>query len=408
MFNLKQLAIKEGVEESFLTEKVAGNEIIIVRNNRRTIKPLLLGTGLTVKVNANIGTSPVSCDIDKELLKLQVAVDAGADAVMDLSTGGPLGEIRDKIIAASPIAVGTVPIYQAFCEASKRGERTSLTADEIFAVIEEHAASGVDFITVHCGVTLEALTRLRKEGRICGIVSRGGALLAEWMMANNQENPLFAQYDRLLEICRRYRVTLSLGDGLRPGCLADATDRAQLSELIILGELTQQAWEQEVSVMVEGPGHVPINQIEANILLQKRLCHNAPFYVLGPLVTDIAPGYDHITAAIGGALAAFYGADFLCYVTPSEHLSLPNVEDVRTGVITSRIAAHSADVARGSKKAREWDDKMAKCRKNLDWEQQIKLAIDPSVFKDLPQRSDSDSLETCTMCGDFCSMKVKV
>ncbi len=407
-FDLKQLAIREGVEVAFLAEKLKAREIIIVQNSEREIRPLLIGTGLTVKVNANIGTSQAHLDVDLELEKLRVAVEAGADAVMDLSTGGPLDEIREKILTASPVAVGTVPLYQAFCEAAGRGSRNDLTADDIFGVIEKQAESGVDFVTVHCGVTRNALDILRTEGRICDIVSRGGALIAEWMTVNNQENPLYSQFDRLLEICLKYRVTLSLGDGLRPGCLADATDKAQIAELITLGELTQRAWQKNVDVMVEGPGHMPMDQIEANMTLQKRLCHNAPFYVLGPLVTDIAPGYDHITAAIGGAIAARYGADFLCYVTPAEHLCLPEVEDVKTGVIASRIAAHSADIVRNPGRARIWDDRMAKFRKDLNWEMQNKLAIDPCRFRELHQKFKGSEKDSCTMCGDLCSMKVKL
>jgi phosphomethylpyrimidine synthase len=326
---------------------------------------------------------------------------------MDLSTGGDIDTCRKQIINECPVCFGTVPIYQAIVEAKEKyGNMIDMTPDDLFKVIEKQAIDGVDFITVHCGVTMEVIERLRCEGRITDIVSRGGAFLAGWMLHHNKENPLFEQYDRLLEIVKKYDVTLSLGDGLRPGCLADATDRAQIQELIILGELVEQAWAEGVQVMVEGPGHVPLDQIAANMVLQKRICKGAPFYVLGPLVTDIAPGYDHITSAIGGAIAAWGGADFLCYVTPAEHLGLPTHQDVHDGVIATRIAGHAADIVKGIPGARERDNAMAKARKALDWEAQFNLAIDPEKARAVRKEKNPDPIEECTMCGEFCAMKV--
>ncbi len=346
-------------------------------------------------------------DIEEELEKLRVAVSHGADAVMDLSTGGDVGSIRKVVMAESPVPIGTVPIYQAALDGLKRGKSfVELSKEEIFEVIERHAEDGVDFITVHCGISRQALERIRIEGRIMGIVSRGGALMAEWMQFNRQENPLYEDFDRLLEIAKEYDMVLSLGDGLRPGSLADATDRGQVEELVILGELAQRANEGGVQVMIEGPGHVPLNQIEANVILQKRLCHGAPFYVLGPLVTDIAPGYDHITSAIGGAVAGAAGADFLCYVTPSEHLRLPDVDDIREGVIASRIAAHAADIAKGATGAMKRDVEMARARKALDWEKQIGLSINPERSRLLRESSLPGEPDVCSMCGSLCAIKV--
>jgi phosphomethylpyrimidine synthase len=381
---------------------------VIPRNRKRgDIRPVAIGEGLRVKINANVGTSRDRADIEVELEKTRVAVAAGADAVMDLSTGGPIDGIRRAILAECPVPVGTVPVYQAAADAASRGKSfVELSAGDFFDGILKQAEDGVDFMTVHCGVTREALARLVREGRRLDIVSRGGSLLAEWMEHNGRENPFFEQYDRLLEICREYDITISLGDGLRPGCLADATDRAQVHELMTLGELTERAWKRDVQVMVEGPGHVPLHQIAANVQLQKRLCHGAPFYVLGPLVTDIAPGYDHITSAIGGAIAAWNGADFLCYVTPSEHLRLPTVEDVKTGVIASRIAAHAADIARGIPGAIDRDNRMADARRKLDWKAQIELSVDPETARALRGGSLPTVDEAvCTMCADLCAIK---
>ena len=405
---IARAAAEEGVSPEKLRESVAGGRTVIPRNRKRgEIRPVAIGEGLRVKINANVGTSRDRADVEVELEKMRVAVAAGADAVMDLSTGGPIDEIRRAILDGCPVPVGTVPVYQAAAAAVSRGKSfVELSADDFFDGILRQAEDGVDFMTVHCGVTRDALSRLVREGRRLDIVSRGGSLLAEWMGHNESENPFFEQYDRLLEICREYDITLSLGDGLRPGCLADATDRAQVHELMTLGELTERAWERDVQVMIEGPGHVPLHQIAANVALQKRLCHGAPFYVLGPLVTDIAPGYDHITSAIGGAIAAWSGADFLCYVTPSEHLRLPTVEDVKTGVIASRIAAHAADIARGIPGAIDRDNRMADARQKLDWKAQIELSIDPETSRALRGGSlPAVDEAVCTMCADLCAIK---
>ena len=325
---------------------------------------------------------------------------------MDLSTGGDIDAIRHEIVERSPVPVGTVPIYQAGVRARRSGRGVvDMTADEMLAAVEDHAKDGVDFVTVHCGVTRIAIERLKRQGRVADIVSRGGALLLGWIIHNGQENPLYEQYDRLLEIARKSDVTLSLGDGLRPGSLADATDRAQVEELIILGELVERAWDAGVQVIVEGPGHVPLDQITTNVQLQKSLCKGAPFYVLGPLVTDIAAGYDHISGAIGGAIAALAGADFLCYVTPSEHLGLPDRDDVKEGVIASRIAAHAADIASGLKGAGEWDRRMSQARKGLDWEEQVRLCLDPENAR-LVHGEHATSGDACSMCGELCAMKL--
>jgi phosphomethylpyrimidine synthase len=406
---MQEVARAEGVSPEFIRDGIAAGTIIICHNIKHgNGRPLAVGTGLRTKVNANIGTSADDTDIAKELEKARVAVQFGADAIMDLSTGGPVDEIRRAIIAETNACIGTVPLYQAALDAvrTKKKAIVDMTVDDIFAGVIKHAEDGVDFVTVHCGVTRSTVDRMKNEGRLMDVVSRGGAFTVEWMAYNNRENPLFEHFDRLLEIVKAYDMTLSLGDGFRPGCLADATDRAQIHELIILGELTQRATAAGVQVMIEGPGHVPLNQIEANILLQKRLCHGAPFYVLGPLVTDIAPGYDHITCAIGGAIAAAAGADFLCYVTPSEHLRLPTVEDVREGVVASRIAAHAADIAKGVKGAMAKDVQMAKCRKKLNWEGQFALALDPEKARRLRAESGVADHGACTMCGEFCAYKV--
>ena len=405
---MQEVARQEGLEPDEIQKKVAQGTVVIPANlGKKKARPVGVGQGLTIKVNANIGTSSDQVDLDQELRKLKICVEAKADTVMDLSTGGDLKEILRTLIAHSPLPVGTVPIYQAVVETVReKGGIIHLTADKIFEVIEGQAQAGVDFITVHCGVTLNSLERLQKQGRITDIVSRGGAFLATWMVYHEKENPLYTQYDRLIELARKYDLTLSLGDGLRPGCLADATDRAQVQELIHLGELREQALSAGVQVMIEGPGHVPLNQIEANILLQKQLCQGAPFYVLGPLVTDIAAGYDHIACAIGGALAGMAGADFLCYVTPAEHLKLPTPEDVREGIIATRIAAHAADLARGQAKAWEQDRQMALARKALNWERQISLCLDPEKARRMRAESNPSESEVCTMCGTFCAIKM--
>jgi len=385
-----------------------GHAVIPANRNRRKPQPKGIGKGMSIKVNANIGTSSDHADLEVELAKLRASVEAGADAVMDLSTGGDIDFIRTQILEATPIPLGTVPIYQAAIETVRGGQGViHIDPDRLFEIIEQQAREGVDFVTVHCGVTLQALSRLRSQRRVTDIVSRGGAFLATWMLYHDQENPLFAQYDRLLDIAYEHDVTLSLGDGLRPGCLADATDRAQVEELITLGELAHRAWERNVQVMIEGPGHVPLNQIQTNIELQKSLCSGAPFYVLGPLVTDIAAGHDHIACAIGGALAGMAGADFLCYVTPAEHLALPGVDDVREGVIAAKIAAHAADIAKGNKKAWATDLAMAQARKKLDWEAQIALSLDSRKARTYREASVPKSEEeACTMCGPYCAIKI--
>jgi phosphomethylpyrimidine synthase len=404
---MEAVARAEGVSAEHVLAGIANGTIVITRNNRHTsITPLGVGRGLRTKVNANIGTSKERMSIEGEIEKLKTAVAAGADAVMDLSTGGPIVGIRREILKQSTVSIGTVPIYQAAVETVEQGKPiVQMDPDLLFRVIEQQAEEGVDFITVHCGVTTASLERLKKQGRIMDVVSRGGAFHIEWIIYNEKENPLFMQYDRLIEIAKRYDVTLSLGDGMRPGCLADATDRAQIEELITLGELRDSAHEAGVQVMIEGPGHVPINQVETNIKIQKELCKGAPFYVLGPLVTDVAPGYDHITSAIGGAIAGAAGADFLCYVTPSEHLRLPDLDDVREGVIASRIAAHAADIAKGVRGAMDWDKEMARRRKALDWKGQIELSINPERARKLRESSMPKESDVCTMCGEFCSMK---
>lgn len=405
---METVAWKERVSPEFIREGISQGHIVITANkNHVGLDPAGFGKGLKTKVNANIGTSTSYPDIEEEIKKLHAAIEAGADAVMDLSTGPDIDECRKKIVGSSKAAVGTVPIYQAVVEAiQQKGNIVSMTEDDLFKVIEKHAEDGVDFMTVHCGVTQEVISRLKDEGRITDMVSRGGSFITGWMLYHEKENPLFSQYDRLLDICFEYDVTLSLGDGLRPGCIADATDRAQVQELLILGELVDRARKAGVQAMVEGPGHVPLDQIEANIKLQKRLCREAPFYVLGPLVTDIAPGYDHIAAAIGGTVAAAAGADFLCYVTPAEHLGLPTVEDVREGMMASRIAGHAADIVKGVAGAGDLDTAMARARKELDWEKQIALAIDPVKARKYREKRNQSAEEACSMCGDYCAMKV--
>ena len=404
---MAQVAQSETVDAEFIRQGVAGGTIVIPANIKHSnLVPCGIGQGLKTKVNANIGTSSDFGNLDTELGKLRVAIDFGADTVMDLSTGGDTSAIRRAIIAASHLPVGTVPIYQAGIEAiDKYDAIVKMTVDDLFAVIEEHARDGVDFVTVHCGVTRSAIARLKKQGRVADVVSRGGAFLIGWMVYNECENPLYEYYDRLLEIARKFDVTLSLGDGMRPGSLADATDRAQIEELLVAGELVQRAQQAGVQVMVEGPGHLPLNQIETNVRLQKSICQGAPFYVLGPLVTDVAAGYDHITGAIGGAIAAAAGTDFLCYVTPSEHLALPDVDDVKQGVIASRIAAHAADIVKGVKGAEEWDLKMSMARKKLDWEEQVRLSLDPERSRQVHSKHTTAG-SACSMCGEFCAMEL--
>jgi phosphomethylpyrimidine synthase len=406
---MEACAKAEGVSPDYIREGIAQGTIVLCKNKKSSLaKPCAIGKGLKTKVNVNIGTSKDRVNIEEELKKLEIAIRYGADAVMDLSTGGDLDEIRRVIRENCPVPLGTVPIYQAALEAVEIHKKSmvQMTVSEIFKVIEKQAEQGVDFMTVHCGITREGLERLKNKERVLGVVSRGGSFIIEWMVYNNKENPLYEYFDELLEIARTYDVTLSLGDGLRPGCLADATDAPQIHELIILGELTLRAWDKGVQVMIEGPGHVPINQVEANVLLQKRLCHGAPFYVLGPLPTDIAPGYDHLVSAIGGAIAGSAGADFLCYVTPAEHLRLPTLEDVKEGLIAGKIAAHIADLAKGVKGAWEWDLEMAKARAELDWERQIELSIDPEKARRYRMEGGISRSKACTMCGEYCAIKV--
>lgn len=405
---MRTAAKQEGVTAEQLQAGIASGEIVLPCNiNHQNCKPVAVGKGLSVKVNANIGTSDAFPGLENELEKLAAAIQAGADAVMDLSTGGDLDKTRRSIIEHSQVMIGTVPIYNALAAARQRtGSMVEMSKDDLFLAVEKHCADGADFITVHCGITRSVINQLKESGRIMDVVSRGGAFMTAWMLHHDQENPFYQDYDRLLEIARRYDATLSLGDGLRPGCIEDASDGPQIAELIILGNLVQRARQAGVQVMVEGPGHVPLHQIQANIGMAKTLCHNAPFYVLGPLVTDIAPGYDHITAAIGGAIAAASGADFLCYVTPAEHLGLPVVEDVREGVIAARIAAHAADLARGLPAARNWDLEMAIARKNLDWQKQIELSINPEKARQIRQSRQDEREDCCTMCGDFCAYKI--
>lgn len=404
---MKTVAEQELVDPEWLRNQVANGRVVIPANRaHERLVPCGIGEGLLIKVNANMGTSSDRAVLEEELAKLRVSIEAGADTVMDLSTGGDIDAIRRAMMQACTVPLGTVPIYQAVVEVvEQQGALVRLTVEKIFEVIEKQAREGVDFMTVHCGLTRAALEMLRNQGRITDIVSRGGAFLTTWMIYHDRENPLYENYDRLLAIAREYDITLSLGDGLRPGCLADATDRAQIHELMTLGHLTQIAWKNDVQVMIEGPGHVPLDQIETNMIIQKKLCHHAPFYVLGPLVTDIAAGYDHVACAIGGALAGKAGADFLCYVTPAEHLCLPGVEDVREGVVVTKIAAHAADIAKGHKGAIERDRQMALARKRLDWDAQMKLAIDPVKAKRYRDQNPPAEEDVCTMCGKYCAIK---
>lgn len=405
---MHQVAQAEGIDAEIIRASVAEGTVVIPLNKKNTdITPVGIGKGLTIKVNANIGTSGDQIGLNEELEKLKAAVDAKTHTIMDLSTGGNITEIRQAIIRKSTVPVGTVPIYQAVVETVKmHGGIIHLTPDLMFKAVEEQAHDGVDFMTIHAGVTLCALERLRTQGRVTDIVSRGGAFLATWMLYHKRENPFFENFDTLLSIAKEYDITLSLGDGLRPGSLSDATDRAQIHELLNLGELAQKAWKAGVQVMIEGPGHIPLDQVEAQVVLEKNLCKGAPFYVLGPLVTDIAAGYDHIACAIGGAVAGMAGADFLCYVTPAEHLKLPSVEDVKEGVIATMIAAHAADIARGHKGAIQRNLEMSQARKDLDWNKQISLSIDPAKARAYRSSSTPSSDDVCTMCGKFCAIKM--
>lgn len=400
---MKIVAEKEGVSTDYLLEKIAIGEIIIPRNkNHNSISPEGIGTGLKTKINVNLGISKDINDMELEMKKVDMALSLGAEAIMDLSNYGKTQEFRKKLIEKSTAMIGTVPMYDAVGFLDKG--LSFIKPEEFLDVVRNHAENGVDFVTIHAGINRQNAEIYLRNRRVNEIVSRGGSLLFGWMKMNDRENPFYEYYDELLEICREYDVTLSLGDSLRPGGITDATDPGQISELITLGELTKRAWEKDVQVMIEGPGHVPIGDIEMNVKLEKKLCHNAPFYVLGPLVTDVAPGYDHITSAIGGAIAAAHGADFLCYVTPAEHLRLPDVDDVKEGIIAAKIAAHAGDISK-IKSAREWDLEMSKRRQKLDWEGMFELALDPEKARRYRAESKPTDENTCTMCGAMCSMK---
>ncbi len=401
---MEAVARKERVDVKKLVELTAAGRVVIPANkNHVSLDPCGIGQGLRTKINVNLGVSKDCCRIETELEKVQRAIALKADAIMDLSCYGKTEDFRRKIIEISPAAVGTVPVYDAVGFYDK--ELKDITVEEFLGVVEKHARDGVDFMTIHSGINRETAARFRKNPRLTNIVSRGGSLLFTWMELNNRENPFYEYYDDLLEICRKYDVTISLGDACRPGSIKDATDAAQVQELIVLGELTRRAWKKDVQVIIEGPGHMPLNEVLPNMLLEKKLCHGAPFYVLGPLVTDIAPGYDHITSAIGGAVAAAGGADFLCYVTPAEHLRLPTLDDMKEGIIASRIAAHAADIAKGVPGAREWDDKMSAARKNLDWTGMLELALDPEKAGRYRAESRPEEEDTCTMCGKMCAVR---
>ncbi len=392
----------ENIKLSTLLKEVAEGRIVIpASKGHKHISPIGIGNKLRVKVNANIGSSPDKASDKEELAKLKIAVEAGADAVMDLSTGENIDKIRREIILHSKVPIGTVPIYQAVVE---KGTVIDLDEKDFIDGISKHIRDGVDFITIHAGLTKAALPLMRK--RLMPSVSRGGSFIAQWMDHHNKENPLYSNFDKILKLANNYDVTLSLGDGLRPGCIKDNTDAAQLHELKMLGKLAKLAFQEDVQAMIEGPGHVPLNMIKENMRLQKKYCSNAPFYVLGPIVTDIAPGYDHVTSAIGGALAAFYGADFLCYVTASEHLGLPTADEVKEGVITARIAAHAADIARGLPGAQDWDNRMSEARAQLDWKKMLELSIDSKKATKIKKRCMDADPDVCSMCGKFCSVRI--
>jgi len=403
---MRAVANQEKLDADWLRNEIAMGRIVIPKNKNHHFPVRGIGRGLSTKVNANIGTSEKHCDFKEEMAKMALAIDYGADAIMDLSTGGDLHKILQRIISQSSVMVGTVPIYSVATRLLKEQKKIAeLDPEDLFKEIETQAQMGVDFMTLHCGLTQSSLSFLEHDPRVCGIVSRGGALLKRWMVDNHKENPLYAQYDRLLDLCRKYDVTISLGDGLRPGAGHDASDRGQIAELLILGELVDRAREKDVQVMVEGPGHMPLDQIESNMKLMKKLCHEAPFYVLGPLVTDAAPGYDHIVGAIGGTLAATHGADFLCYVTPAEHLCLPNLLDVKEGVMASKIAAHSADIVKQIPGSRQRDYTISKARRDLDWDTIFSMALDPVLARKRKMESESSEEDHCTMCGNLCAVK---
>lgn len=395
---------KENIDIEILRKGIAEGKIVIPANKKhKSLNPEGIGAGLRTKINVNLGISRDCPDIDHELEKVKTAIDMNVEAIMDLSSFGKTEEFRRRLIDMSPAIIGTVPIYDAVGFYDK--ELKDITSKEFLDVVRKHGEDGVDFVTVHVGMNRETANVFKRNKRVTNIVSRGGSLLYAWMELNNKENPFFEYYDELLDICEEYDMTISLGDALRPGSIEDGTDATQIAELMVLGELTLRAWERNVQVMIEGPGHIAINEIEANVLLEKKLCHGAPFYVLGPLVTDIAPGYDHITSAIGGAIAASHGVDFLCYVTPAEHLRLPSLEDMKEGIIASKIAAHAGDIAKGVSGAKEWDLKMSYARRKLDWEEMFKLAIDEEKPRRYRAESTPEHEDSCTMCGKMCSVR---
>ncbi len=403
---MKIVAEKERMPLEKLMELVAKGQVAICANKAHTcLDPQGVGSMLRTKINVNLGVSRDCKDYDIEMKKVQSAIDLGAEAIMDLSSHGDTQPFRKKLVAECPAMIGTVPVYDSVIHYQR--DLGTLTAQDFIDVVRLHAEDGVDFVTLHCGITRKTIEQIRRHKRKMNIVSRGGSLVFAWMTMTGEENPFYEHFDEILDICEQHDVTISLGDACRPGCLADATDVCQIEELVRLGELTKRAWEHNVQVMVEGPGHVPLNQVAANMQVQQSICMGAPFYVLGPLVTDIAPGYDHITAAIGGAVAAMSGAAFLCYVTPAEHLALPNVEDVKQGIIASKIAAHAADIAKGIPGAREIDDKMANARRALDWEAQFACALDPETARAIrdSRKPEDDHSDTCSMCGKFCAVR---
>lgn len=401
---MEVVAKKEHREEEFIRQHVAEGKIVICANkNHKCIDANGIGSMLRTKINVNLGVSRDCKDYDIEMKKVMEAVNMGVEAIMDLSSHGDTTEFRRKLTSECPAIIGTVPVYDSVIHYQR--DLSTLTAKDFIDVIRRHAQDGVDFVTLHCGLTRRTIDQIKMHKRKMNIVSRGGSLVFAWMCMTGNENPFYEYYDDILEICREYDVTISLGDACRPGCLADAGDVCQIDELVRLGELTKRAWERDVQVMVEGPGHVPLDQVEANMKIQQTICMGAPFYVLGPIVTDIAPGYDHITAAIGGAVAAMAGAAFLCYVTPAEHLALPNIDDVKQGIIASKIAAHAADVAKKIPNARDKDDKMAEARRKLDWEGQWACAIDPEYAKSIRDDRTPEFDDTCSMCGKFCAVR---
>ena len=402
---IEKVAKKEKMDVDKLMELVASGKVAIPANkHHKSLDAEGVGSMLRTKINVNLGVSRDCKDYDVEMQKVMSAVKLGAEAIMDLSSHGNTQPFRQKLTSECPAMIGTVPVYDSVIHYQR--DLATLTAQDFVDVVRLHAEDGVDFVTLHCGITRKTIDQIKKHKRKMNIVSRGGSLVFAWMCMTGEENPFYEHYDEILEICEEHDVTISLGDACRPGCLADATDVCQIEELVRLGELTKRAWDHNVQVMVEGPGHVPLDQVAANMKVQQSICMGAPFYVLGPLVTDIAPGYDHITAAIGGTLAAVSGADFLCYVTPAEHLALPDIEDVHTGVITARIAAHAADLVKGVPGAREWDLKMAKARKELDWEAQLSLAIDPELARAKRGARNPQEEGACSMCGDYCAVEI--